>query len=66
MSGLVTLEVAEGVGVATIDAPPINVMTIPLYLELAQLCAEVEVDDRVKVLVLRSADPDFFIAHFDV
>jgi len=66
VSGLVTLEVAEGVGVATIDAPPINVMTIPLYLELAQLCAEVEVDDRIKVLVLRSAHPDFFIAHFDV
>jgi len=41
-------------------------MTIPLYLELAALAAEVEGDDDVRVLVLRSDDPDFFIAHFDV
>ena len=37
MSDLVDLEIDRGVAVATIDAPPINVMTIPLYLELAQL-----------------------------
>ena len=66
MSDLIHLDIDEGVAVATIDAPPMNVMTIPLYLELAQLAAEVEANDVVKVLVLRSADPDFFIAHFDV
>jgi enoyl-CoA hydratase/carnithine racemase len=54
------------VAVATIDAPPINVMTLQLYAELAQLSKDVEADDEVSVLVLRSADPDFFIAHFDV
>jgi enoyl-CoA hydratase/carnithine racemase len=56
----------DGVAAVTIDAPPINVMTIPLYFELAGMCAEIEADDDVRVLVLRSADPDFFIAHFDV
>ena len=66
MSDLIHLDIDEGVAVATIDAPPMNVMTIPLYLELAQLAAEVEANDVVKVLVLRSTDPDFFIAHFDV
>jgi len=66
VSDLVHLDIDEGVAVATIDAPPMNVMTIPLYLELAQLAVEVEANDAIKVLVLRSADPDFFIAHFDV
>lgn len=66
MSDLVVLEIDRGVAIATIDAPPINVMTIPLYLALVQLTAEVEANADVKVLVLRSANPDFFIAHFDV
>ncbi len=66
MTGLVNVNVDDGVAVAVIDAPPMNVMTIPLYLELAQLCGDIESDSAVKVLVLRSADPDFFIAHFDV
>lgn len=63
---LLRIETDDGVAVVTIDAPPMNVMTIPLYLELAAACAELEADDEVRVVVLRSADPDFFIAHFDV
>ena len=63
---LLRVEITEGVAVVTIDAPPMNVMTIPLYLELAACCAELEADDDVRVVVLRSADADFFIAHFDV
>src|SRR5262245_29558290 len=41
-------------------------MSIALYIELVQMTADIEANDSVKVLVLRSADPDFFIAHFDV
>ena len=63
---LIRVRVAEGVAVATIDAPPMNVMTIPLYFQLAQLTTELDADDDVRVVVFRSADPDFFIAHFDV
>jgi len=63
---LLRVAVTDGVASLTIDAPPINVMTIALYLELAAVCAELEADDDVRVVVLRSADPDFFIAHFDV
>jgi enoyl-CoA hydratase/carnithine racemase len=63
---LVRVTVDDGVAVATIDAPPINVMTIPLYIELAQLAGELSADDDVRVVVLRSANPEFFIAHFDV
>jgi enoyl-CoA hydratase/carnithine racemase len=63
---LVHVDVEGGVAVATIDAPPMNVMTVALYLQLADLCAEVESDEAARVVVFRSADPDFFIAHFDV
>src|SRR3990167_3921570 len=51
---------------AAIDAPPINVMTPPLYRELAAFAGEVAADTSVLAVVLQSADPDFFIAHFDV
>ncbi len=63
---LISVRVRDRVAVATIDAPPINVMTLQLYAELAQLAKDVEADEAVSVLVLRSADPNFFIAHFDV
>jgi enoyl-CoA hydratase/carnithine racemase len=63
---LIHVVVDDGVAIATIDAPPMNVMTIPLYMQLAAFCAEVEADPAVRVVVLRSADADFFIAHFDV
>jgi enoyl-CoA hydratase/carnithine racemase len=63
---LLRVAVDAGVAFVTIDAPPINVMTIPLYFELVGLTSELEADDAVKVVVFRSADPDFFIAHFDV
>lgn len=56
----------KGVLFATINNPPVNVMTLELYMDLAGFTSEVEKDDSVKVLVLQSADPDFFIAHFDI
>ena len=55
-----------GLCLATIDAPPCNVITLGLLAELAELARTVAADDAVRVLVLRSADPDFFLAHFDV
>lgn len=56
----------DGILTVTISNPPINVMTGKLYMELVGLTSEVEQDERVKVVVFESADPDFFIAHFDV
>jgi len=52
--------------VATIDNPPVNLLTMPLFGELARLSSELEADPDVLVFVLRSANADFFIAHFDV
>lgn len=56
----------KGVMFATIDNPPVNVMTLQLYEDLVAFTAEVEQDDAVNVVVFQSADPDFFIAHFDI
>jgi enoyl-CoA hydratase/carnithine racemase len=63
---LLKIDVSEGVARAVIDAPPINVMTLALFGELMQFGQQVGDDDDVRVVVLSSANPDFFIAHFDV
>jgi len=63
---LLRIDVRDGVAVATLDAPPVQVMTLPLFGELARFGDAVGDDDDVRVVVLQSADPDFFIAHFDV
>jgi enoyl-CoA hydratase/carnithine racemase len=63
---LLRLQHDGGIVTATIDNPPINLITLELFGELARLAKEVESDDRALVFVLRSADPEFFLAHFDV
>jgi enoyl-CoA hydratase/carnithine racemase len=50
----------------TIDAPPVNLMTGQLFAELLATSAELAEDDGALVAVIESADPDVFIAHFDV
>ncbi|MEO1059996.1 MAG: enoyl-CoA hydratase/isomerase family protein [Actinomycetota bacterium] len=62
----VSVEIDDGVAVATIDHPPINLMTVPVFRQLRELAESIAVDDDVAVLVLRSADPGWWIAHFDV
>ena len=63
---LLRVRVDDGVAWAEVDNPPINLMTVPLMLELARFAEEVAVDDAARVVVLTSANPEFFIAHFDV
>lgn len=60
---------AEGDGAvvwATIDHPPINLLDRLLIKDLAVLCRAVSADPDARVLVLDSADPEFFLAHADV
>jgi len=49
-----------------ISNPPINIITPQLYGELASLTEELKADPSLTVVVFKSADPDFFLAHFDV
>jgi enoyl-CoA hydratase/carnithine racemase len=61
-----TITVADGICRATIDNPPINLADLALILEADRFAQEVAADDDVRVLIVDSADPDFFVAHADV
>ena len=63
---LLRIAVDGGICRATIDHPPINLLDVPLLTEIGRLTDEVASDDEVRVLVVDSADPEFFIAHADV
>ncbi len=58
--------VDAGVARATIDNPPINLLDLELMLDLDRLGRAMEADESVRVVVLDSANPEFFIAHADV
>lgn len=66
--GYETLRIAisDGVARVTIDHPPINLFDLALMLELDRFGREVSDDVDVRVVVVDSADADFFIAHADV
>jgi enoyl-CoA hydratase/carnithine racemase len=50
---------------ATFDHPPINLVDLVTIKELQQLVDEIESDPDLHVVVFNSADPEFFLAHFD-
>lgn len=64
--GCFRIEVEAGIARVVIDHPPINLFDGTLMGEMARLSAELGADDDVRVIVFRSANPDFFIAHADV
>jgi len=63
---LLKIRIDQGVAFVTIDNPPINLLNMALLGELSRLQRKIANDDDVRVIVFDSADPDFFIAHFDV
>ena len=70
-SGLPSFETlrvsAEGaVLFVEIAAPPMNLLGPGLVRDLVSLLQWAEADDAFRVLVFRSADPDYFISHVDV
>jgi len=50
----------------TFDHPPINLVDRETLEELEELVSELEASQEVKVVVFDSADPDFFLAHWDI
>lgn len=66
MRGTLRVERRPGVAVATIDHPPINLLDAALRADLDAFSREVAEDEGVRVVVLRSADPEFFVAHADI
>ena len=62
----ISVKIDGGVAFATMANPPINIITLELSGELMQFAQEVAQDDAIRAVVLRSDDPDFWLAHFDV
>jgi enoyl-CoA hydratase/carnithine racemase len=51
---------------AEIAAPPMNLLGPELVRDLVSLIQPAEADDAIRVLVFKSADPEYFISHVDV
>lgn len=63
---LLKVDIDGRLATVTVSNPPINLITLPLYAELMALSEELAADPDLTVVVMKSADPDFFLAHFDV
>src|SRR5260370_15532566 len=50
----------------TFNHPPINLIDSVMIRELGDLFAAVERGEGPAVLVFDSADPDYFLAHYDI
>ena len=64
-----TLRVApsdEDVLSVVIDAPPMNLIGPELVRDLVGLLGTLESDQVTRVMVLESADPDYFVSHVDL
>lgn len=55
-----------GVVFAEISAPPMNLNGPELVRDLVSLIQGAEADQSIRVVVFKSADPDYFISHVDV
>ncbi|MFC8452230.1 enoyl-CoA hydratase/isomerase family protein [Kitasatospora sp. NPDC057223] len=61
-----TVRVDDGVALVTIDHPPVNLADQEVAADLDRFSTAVRTDEDVRVIVLESADPDFFLAHGDM
>lgn len=57
---------AAGYWRACFSNPPVNLVDPDTIAELSDLVGRLESDPDVRVIVFESADPDFFLAHYDV
>ena len=62
----ITVSKEAGVLFAEIASPPMNLLGPELVRDLVSVIQQAEADDSVRVLVFKSADPDYFIPHVDV
>jgi enoyl-CoA hydratase/carnithine racemase len=62
----VRISIDANIAMLTIDHPPLNLIDAALYPALVEAVDVVAADPDVHVVVLRSAVPEFFLAHFDV
>jgi enoyl-CoA hydratase/carnithine racemase len=63
---LTITEVTPAYWRVTIDNPPINLYDAKMFAELRLLMDRIEADEELKVIVFESANPDYFVAHYDL
>lgn len=63
---LLNVQTSGRLATVTISNPPMNLITPALYAELMALSLELKADPALTVVLMKSADPDFFLAHYDV
>ena len=56
----------NGVTRISFDHPPINLVDRAVVIDLLHLAKSLEQDRQSRVVLFRSADPDFFLAHYDL
>jgi len=61
-----TVEHDDGIARVTLSHPPVNLLDAAMLGDLSRLVGELEQDDEARVVVVRSEDPEFFIAHADL
>lgn len=59
-------ELRDGVLRASFNNGPLNLMDEAMFVDLTALVTDLEQDEEVRVLVVDSANPDYFCAHADV
>ena len=62
----ITVRVDGPVLFAEILAPPMNLLGPELVRDLVSVIQRAEANDGHRVLVFKSADPDYFISHVDL
>lgn len=56
----------QGVAFVTLQHGELNLLDMDMLIDLDRLGRAIELDDQIKVMVLQSANPDFFVAHADL
>src|SRR4029077_6577070 len=51
---------------AVFDNPPLNIMGVAMFRELQELLARIDSSPELRVIVFESANPEFYLAHFDL
>ncbi len=56
----------QGVAFVTLQHGELNLLDMDMLIDLDRLGQTIAQDDAIKVMVLQSANPDFFVAHADL
>jgi len=63
---VVEFSVSEGVGVITINNPPVNALTLAVRGQLGEVLQQIEAMDEIRVIVITGAGPKCFVAGADI